>query len=94
MIERYPYIRFVVDAAQAIAGAVAAVVVLAGTISSCHRGGFGGFLSFLLSVAAGGIAYVAIMVQLEALQLLLDIDSTTRQWAAMHREEPPASTEG
>jgi len=89
MEERYPYIRFVIDAAQVIAGAVALIVILGGTLSSCHRGGFGGFISFVLTVGIGAAAYVVVMVRIESLRVFLDIESTTRQ--ALAAQRPPAT---
>jgi hypothetical protein len=89
MEERYPYIRFVIDAAQVIAGAVALIVILGGTLSSCHRGGFGGFISFVLTVGIGAAAYVVVMVRIESLRVFLDIESSTRQ--ALAAQRPPAA---
>ena len=79
MEDRYPYIRFVIDAAQLIAGAVAVVIVLGGLVSSCHHGGFGGIVSFLVTLACAAVAYVVVMVEIEVLRVLLDIEQTTRQ---------------
>ena len=55
MEDRYPYLRFVIDAAQLIAGAVAVIIVLSGAVSSCHHGGFGGVFSFLITVAFAAV---------------------------------------
>ena len=79
MEDRYPYLRFVIDAAQLIAGAVAVIIVLAGTLSSCHQGGFGGVFSFLITLAFAAVAYVVVMVKIEVLRVLSDIEQTTRQ---------------
>ncbi|MFQ5667001.1 MAG: hypothetical protein ACE5I7_11285 [Candidatus Binatia bacterium] len=79
MEERYPYIRFVLDAAQLIAGAVGVIILLSGLISSCHHGGFGGFVAFLITLAIAGVAYVAVMVWIESLRVFLDIESSTRR---------------
>jgi hypothetical protein len=96
MEERYPYIRFVIDAAQIIAGAVALIVFLGGTVSACHRGGFGGFVGFVIAIAVAGVVYVAVMVQLETLRVLLDIESGTRQLLTVQRQPtapaPPGAT--
>lgn len=94
MEERYPYIRFVIDAAQLIAGAVAVIILLGGTISSCHQGGFGGVTSFVITVAIAGVAYVAVMVRIESLRVFLDIESATRQWQAARGQPvtPPSGT--
>lgn len=78
MEDRYPYIRFIIDAAQLIAGAVAVIIVLGGAVSSCHHGGFGGFVSFLITLGLAAIAYVVVMVKIEVLRVLLDIEQTTR----------------
>jgi hypothetical protein len=88
MEDRYPYIRFVIDAAQLIAGAVAVIIVLSGTVSSCHHGGLGGVFSFLITVAIAAVAYVVIMVKIEVLRVLLDIEQTTRQTPA---PQPPST---
>jgi len=88
MEDRYPYIRFVIDAAQLIAGAVAVIIVLSGAVSSCHHGGFGGVFSFLIAVAFAAIAYVVVMVKIEVLRVILDIEQTTRQTSA---PRPPAT---
>ena len=79
MDDRYPYIRFVIDAAHLIAGAVAAIIALAGLFSSCHHGGFGGIFSFLITLAIAAVAYVVVMVKIEVLRVILDIEQTTRQ---------------
>lgn len=79
MEERYPYLRFVIDAAQLIAGAVALIIVLCGAVSSCHHGFYGGLLSFLITLAFGAVAYVVVMVKIEVLRVLLDIEQTMRQ---------------
>ena len=79
MEDRYPYLRFIIDAAQLIAGAVAVLIVLCGSVSSCHHGGFGGLFSFLITLALGAVAYVAVMAKIEVLRVLLDIEQTTRQ---------------
>lgn len=92
MEERYPYIRFVIDAAQVIAGAVALIVLLGGTMSSCHRGGFGGFLSFLLTIAFAAVVYIVVMVRIEVLRALLDVESNTRQSTA--QRSSPATPPG
>ena len=79
MEDRYPYIRFIIDAAQLIAGAIALLIVLGGTICSCHQGGFGGVFSFLITLACAAVAYVVVMVKIEVLRVILDIEQTTRQ---------------
>ena len=92
MDDRYPYLRFVIDAANVIAGALAAVIFLSGTMHSCQHGGFSGFLSFLMTIAIAAVAYVVVMVKLEVLRLLLDIERSARQAQAAPRADPPAST--
>ena len=81
MEDRYPYLRFVIDAAQLIAGAVAVIIVLSGAVSSCYHGGFGGVFSFLITLAFAAVAYVVIMVKIEVLRVILDIEQTARQTA-------------
>jgi len=78
MEERYPYIRFVVGAAPAVAGAVAFLLFMSGTLSACERGGFGGFVSFVVGVVVAGVGYIAAMVGVESLQVFLDIEEHTR----------------
>lgn len=94
MAERYPYMRFVVEAAQPIAVGIGIVILFGGTISACHQGGAGGFLSFLISILVALAAYVALMVQFEALRLLLDVESTTRQILAQTAGAPPTPLAG
>lgn len=92
MEDRYPYIRFVIDAAQVIAGAVAFIVFLGGTLSACGRGGFGGFLSFVVTIVMALVVYVAVMIEVELLRVFLDIENTTRQLlATANRPTEPAS---
>ena len=92
MDDRYPFIRFVIDAAQAIAGAVAVIVLLGGTLSACRNGGFGGLVSFVFTLGIAGFVYVAVMVRIESLQVLLDIEGTLRQRLAEQRQaETPVS---
>lgn len=90
MNDRYPYLRFVIDAARVIAGAVAVIIFLGGTLRSCHFGGFPGFVSFLITIGIAVIAYVIVMVKLEVLRVLLDLESNTRQLRTAQRAEPPA----
>ena len=89
MDDRYPYLRFVIDAAQLIAGAVAVIIVFAGLLSSCHHGGFGGVVSFLVTLAFAGVAYVIVMVKIEVLRVLLDIEQSMRQ--APRGQQPSGS---
>jgi Ni/Fe-hydrogenase subunit HybB-like protein len=91
MNDRYPYLRFVLDAAQVIAGAIAVIILFGGTLRSCHFGGFHGFVSFLITIGIAAIAYVIVMVKLEVLRVLLDIEQHTRQAAAAARPEPGAA---
>lgn len=92
MEERYPFIRFVIDAAQVIAGAVAVIVLLGGSVSACSHGGFGGFVSFVIAILVAGVTYVAVMIQVELLRVFLDIESATRQLLAASRQPgEPAS---
>lgn len=79
MEDRYPYIRFVIDAAQLIAGAIALIILLGGLVCSCHHGGFGGIVSFVITLAFAAVAYIVVMVEIEVLRVLLDIEQTTRQ---------------
>jgi len=91
MDERYPHIRFVTDAARIIAGGVAAIIFLSGTMHSCHHGGFRGGIGFLITIGIAAAAYVVVMVKLEVLRLLLDVEGRTRQpRAAQRAESPPA----
>jgi hypothetical protein len=90
MEDRYPFIRFVIDAAQFIAGAVALIIVLGGTASACSQGGFGGFIWFLITLAVAVGAYVLVMACIDLLRVLLDIESSTRDLLAAQREAPPA----
>ena len=90
MEDRYPYIRFVVDAAQVIAAVVGLIVLLAGTLSSCQQGGWTGLIDLVIAVAAAAVAYVAVMVQIEALRVFLDIESGVRAL----RRDPPADAAG
>ena len=89
MEERYPYIRFVIDAAQVIAAAVAVITLLSGTACSCHQGGFGGFFSFVVTILIAAATYVAVMVCIESLRVFLDIENSTRQ--ALAAQRPPAA---
>jgi hypothetical protein len=94
MKDRYPFIRFVVDSAPVIAGAVALVVFFAGTMSACRQGGFGGLVGFLLVVILAAAAYVAVMVRVESLKVLLDIEDSGRErLAELRRQAPPAQPE-
>ena len=88
MGERYPFLQFVIDAAQVIAGAAAVIVLLGGTASACHRGGVGGLFGFLIAVAAAAVVYVVVMVKIEVLRVIFDIESNTRQ-VGVAAPEPP-----
>ena len=94
MDERYPYIRFFIDAGQVIAGAVAFVLLLGGTIRACHHGVVGGFIGFLFAVLVAAVAYVVVMVKIEALRVFLDIEQSTRQSLAASRQSTPPTQPG
>lgn len=89
MEDRYPYLRFVIGAAPLLAGAVAAVVFLGGTISACQQGGFAGFASFVLSAIVAGVAWIGAMVWIESIQLFLDIEQNTRKMASQAQSDSP-----
>jgi hypothetical protein len=91
MEERYPYIRFIIDAAQAIGGAVGVIILVSGTISSCHHGGFAGFMGFLVAIAVAGLGYIGVMVSIESLRVMVDIESALRQREADKRPPSPPS---
>jgi hypothetical protein len=78
MEDRYPYIRFVADAAQVVAGAVAVILFLGGTMNACEYGGFAGFVSFIVTLVVTGVGYIAAMVWVESLRVFLDIEASTR----------------
>ena len=80
--DRYPYVRFVVDAAPFIAGGTALIAFLGGTARACAHGGFGGLVGFVLSAVVACIVYVVVMVKIEILHLLLDIEGGTRRLQA------------
>jgi hypothetical protein len=86
MDERYPYIRFVIDAARIIAGAVALIILFSGTLRACHHGGVGGLLLALVLAAVG---YIVTMVQIETLRVLVDIADATRQGSTKHASATP-----
>ena len=96
MEDRYPYLRFVIGAAQLLAGAVAAIVFLGGTISACSRGGFAGFVAFLLWAGAAGVMWTAVMAWIESIQLFLDLEEHARKLATQSHKpadsSPPAAT--
>jgi len=93
MEERYPYIRFVIDAAPVLAGAVGIVALVGGTVSSCHRGGVGGLVGFLTAIVAACVAYVGVMVSIESLRIAVDIERGVRQLvAAPQASAPPPGT--
>jgi hypothetical protein len=86
MEDRYPFIRFVIDAGQVIAGVIAAIFLLGGTLRACSFGGFGGVVSVVIAVVVAGAVYVAVMVEVELLRVLLDIEGNTRQLLAASRQ--------
>lgn len=89
MEDRYPYVRFAIGAAPAVAGSVAVILFLGGTLSACERGGIVGFFSFLLTVLATGVGYVAVMVLVDLLHALLDIEENTRSVLEREKTELP-----
>ncbi|HUI26655.1 MAG TPA: hypothetical protein VL403_11275 [Candidatus Kryptonia bacterium] len=97
MTDRYPYLRLVIGIAQGLAGAIAAVVVLGGLVSSCRIGGFGGFVELIVTVLVAGVAYVSTMIWVESMRVFLDIESHTRQLVDLMRDQrggpapPPAA---
>jgi len=92
MEERYPFIRFVIDAAPFLAGAMALIVLLSGTLSACRNGGVVGFIGLLLVVGLAAVVYIVVMVRVESLKVLLDIESNTREQLAelRHSRRTPA----
>jgi len=95
MEERYPYLRFVIDSAQAMAGVIAAVVLLGGIAESCRVGGFGGVAQFVVTIVVAAVAYVATMVWVEVARVFLDIEDNTRRLVDESRERrspPPSSS--
>ena len=89
--DRYPYVRFVVDAAPFIAGGIALITFLAGTLRACGHGGFGGLVGFLVSAVVACIVYVVVMVKIEILQVLLDIEGGTRRLQTAPPPKDPGS---
>lgn len=81
MNERYPYTRFVSGAGELLSGAVALVLFLGGTTASCEQGGFGGFVSFVVTLLLAVLGYVAAMVWVETKRVALDIEESLRQIA-------------
>jgi len=56
-------------------------VLVGGTLRSCGIGGFAGFVSFLLSLVAAALAWTAVMMGIESVQVFLDIEEHTRKLA-------------
>jgi hypothetical protein len=86
--------RFVIGAAQPIAGAVAAIFVLGGLASACARGGFAGFVSFIVTLLLGVVIYVAIHVWIETLRVFVDIERNSRELLHATRESPASQPPG
>ena len=91
MEERYPYIRFVTGAAPTAASAVALVIVLGGTAAACETGGFGGFVSFVVTLLFASVAFIATMVSAEFLKLVLDLERHIREAGTSAGTGPTAS---
>jgi len=94
--ERYPYLRLITDAGTVVAGSVAVVIFLAGSLSSCRMGGIGIPISILITAALAWIAYIAVMARIEAVRAILQIEDDVRELLARGRdqaatpEKPPA----
>lgn len=86
MEERYPYMRFVVGAAQPIAATASALFAFGGLIRACRFGGFGGFVSFVVALLIALVIYVAIHVWIESLRLFMDIERNSRDLLHAARE--------
>jgi len=91
MDDRYPFLRFITDAAQVIAGAVALVLFFGGSMRACHHGGFGGLIGFLVAIVVAGLAYIVVMVKIEVLRVLLDLESNSRELLAEQRTRGTAA---
>jgi len=89
MEDRYPFIRFVIDAGQVIAGAAAVICFFGGTVSACSHGGFHGFVSFIITIVVAVVVYVAVMIKVELLRVFLDVESATRQLLAARQPASP-----
>jgi hypothetical protein len=94
MEERYPYMRFVIGAAQPIAGVSAALLALGGLFRACHFGGFGGFVSFIVTLIFVAIVYVAIQVWIESLRVFVDIERNSRELLHAMRERSGPEAKG
>ena len=86
MEDRYPYMRWVINAAQPIGGVAAALTLLSGTMRACSRGGFPGFVHFIFVLLFAAVIYVAIQVWLESLRVLVDIEQNSRDLLHETRE--------
>lgn len=82
---RSPYLRLITDAGPVAAAAVAMVVLLGGILGGCRLGGAVGLMSVVVSAVAAWIAYIAVMAQVEAARLLLQIGDDLR---ARHTSRP------
>jgi hypothetical protein len=94
MNDRYPHVRFLIDAAPVLAGALALLFLLGSTLRACHHGGASGFWSFLGALVVSVIIYVAVRARIEAFQVMLDVESELRDLARARQEstapaEPP-----
>jgi hypothetical protein len=89
MNDRYPHLRFLIDAAPVLAGGAGLLVLLCGTLRSCHLGGAGGFFSFLIVLVVALFVYVAVRAGIELLSALLEIETALRE-----RLSAPQSTRG
>ncbi|MBI3784403.1 MAG: hypothetical protein HY270_13485 [Deltaproteobacteria bacterium] len=77
-----------IDAAPFIAGALAVLVLLGGTLSACRRGGACGLLGFLAMIGVAAVVYVVVMVRVEVLKVLLDVEQHGRERLSELRRMP------
>jgi hypothetical protein len=83
MNDRYPHLRFLIDAAPFLAGSLALLFFLGATMRACHHGGAWGFFGFLFGAAFTALVYVIVRARIETLQVWLDIENELRDLAAV-----------
>lgn len=86
MNDRYPHLRFLIDASPVLAGGLALVVFLGGTMRACHHGGGAGLISFLLVAVLAVFVYLIVRAKLELLQAVLDLEGSVRDLNEMRRD--------
>lgn len=74
-MDKYPALKFIVNASNVLAYGIAGVIILLGLIYLFGKGGFG---FFVLSLVVAGFTWLGIKSYSELIQVFIQIEKNTR----------------